>query len=74
MADEKPKVVVVYRKSARSKKRYMTVFNNIKVDDILIEKRKPLIPNEYVFDEVGVGERFIMDYKFKYNITKHTEL
>ena len=49
----------------------MSVFNNIKVDDILTEKRKPLIPNEYVLDEVGVGNSFIEEWKYKYKISKH---
>ena len=39
MAELKPQVVVVYRKSTRAKKRYMVVFNNKNVDDILKEKR-----------------------------------
>ena len=45
---QKPKVVVVYRKSKTAKKRYMTVFNDIRVDDILAIKRKPLIDNSYI--------------------------
>jgi len=74
MAEEKPQIVVVYRKSARSKKRYMTVFYDIRVDDILVEKRKPLIPNEYILDDVGVGSSFIQEYKNKYNINKYNTI
>ena len=69
---EKPEIVVVYRKSTSAKKRYMTVFTNHHVDDIISEKRKPLIDNSYVLDEVGVGSSFIERYKYFYNITKHT--
>ena len=74
MAEIKPQIVVVYRKSQRSKKRYMSVFNNIKVDDILLEKRKPLIPNEYILDEVGVGSSFIEEYQHKYKLNKYNTI
>ena len=74
MAEPKPQVVVVWRKSAKANKRYMTVFNNIRVDDVLTEKRNPLIPNEYVLDEVGVGSSFIIDYQLKYKINKYNTL
>ena len=74
MAELKPQVVVVWRKSDRAQKRYMTVFNNIKVDDILIEKRKPLIPNEYVLDEVGVGSSLIEEYMYKYKLNKYNTI
>ena len=74
MAEDKPQVVVVYRKSNRANKRYMSVFNNIKVDDILTVKRKPLIPNEYVLDEVGVGSSFIQEYQHKYKINKYNTI
>tara|TARA_B100000123_G_scaffold268404_1_gene243032 strand:+ start:372 stop:530 length:159 start_codon:yes stop_codon:yes gene_type:complete len=52
----------------------MTVFNDIRVDDILMEKRKPLIPNEYVLDEVGVGSSFIEEYKHKYKLNKYNTI
>ena len=74
MINEKPQVVVVYRKSARAKKRYMVVFNNKNVDDIITEKRKPLIDNSYILDDIGVGSSFIEEYKYKYNINKHVTL
>lgn len=74
MAEAKPQIVVVYRKSTRAKKRYMTVFNNINVDDILLEKRKPLIPNEYILDEVGIGSSFIEDYRNKYKLYKYNTI
>jgi hypothetical protein len=74
MPEPKPQIVVVYRKSTRSKKRYMTVFNDIKVDDIIMEKRKPLIPNEYILDEVGVGSSFIEEYRNKYKLNKYNTI
>lgn len=74
MKESKPKVVVVWRKSARANKRYMTVFNDIRVDDVLTEKRNPLIPNEYVLDDVGVGSSFIVEYQHKYKINKYNTL
>jgi len=74
MAEPKPQVVVVYRKSARAKKRYMVVFNNKHVDDVITEKRNPLIDNSYILDDIGVGSSFIEEYKYKYNINKHVTL
>jgi hypothetical protein len=68
---KKPQVVVVYRKSKTAKKRYMTVFNDTHVDDIIMEKRKPLLDNAYIIDDIGVGTRFIEDYRSFYNIDKY---
>ena len=69
-------VVVVYRKSERSKTKYMTVFPNEQTPDKIINgrARKPMIPDEYIIDEIGVGERFIEDYKKQYKIKKHETL
>lgn len=66
-------VVVVYRKSERSKTKYMTVFENEQNADRIINARarKPLIPDEYIIDEIGIGTRFIEDYKKQHKITKH---
>jgi hypothetical protein len=66
-------VVVVYRKSDRSKTKYMTVFENEQTPDRIINSnaRKPLIPSEYIIDEIGVGTRFIEDYKKQHKIKKH---
>jgi len=66
-------VVVVYRKSERSKTKYMTVFLNEQNPDRIINgrARKPLIPDEYIIDEIGVGESFINEYKKQHKITKH---
>lgn len=71
MRETKPDVVVVWRKSDRAAKRYMTVFKDIKVDDVLEEKRKPLLDNSYVMDEVGVGNSFIDNWQHKYKINKY---
>jgi hypothetical protein len=69
-------IVVVYRKSERSKTKYMTVFENEQNPDRIINgnARKPLIANEYIIDEIGVGERFIEDYKKQHKIKNHTTI
>jgi hypothetical protein len=66
-------VVVVYRKSESSKKKYMIVFPEEQNPDKLINgrARKPLIPDNYIIDEIGIGERFIEDYKKQYKIKTH---
>lgn len=66
-------IVVVYRKTATSKKKYMTVFPNEKTPDRIINlnARKPLIPNNYYIEEIGMGEVFIEYYKKKMKIKKH---
>ena len=71
MVREKTPVVVVWRKSKNAVKKYMTVFENVRVDEVLEEKRKPLLNNNYEIDEVGVGLRFIDDWKYKFNINKY---
>lgn len=71
--NSKPPVIVVYRVSERAKTHKMVVFKNHLVDDIITtEKRKPLLPYEYVFDEVGIGgDNLIAQYKKKYKIKNH---
>ena len=71
MVREKTPVVVVWLKSKNAVKKYMTVFENVRVDEVLEEKRKPLLDNNYEIDEVGVGLRFIDDWKYKFNINKY---
>ena len=71
MVREKTPVVVVWRKSKNAVKKYLTVFENVRVDEVLEEKRKPLLDNNYEIDEVGVGLRFIDDWKYKFNINKY---
>jgi hypothetical protein len=66
------KVVVVYRKRLNAKPE-IAVFDDVNVDDIInSKKRKPIIPNEWLIDEVGVGESFIDYYskKLKIKITE----
>ncbi len=66
-------VVVVYRKSEGSKKKYMLVFPEEQTPDKIINgrARKPLIPDNYIIDEIGVGGRFIEDYKKQHKIKTH---
>jgi len=66
-------VVVVYRKSSSSKIRYIIVFESEQTPDKLINAnaRKPLIPDKYTIDEIGVGKSFIERYKKQYKIKKY---
>lgn len=66
-------VVVVYRKSKTAKKKYMKVFENEETPDRIINlnARKPLIPNEYIIDEIGIGPTFIEYYKKQHKIKNH---
>ena len=54
-------IVVVYKKSQNAKKKYMSVFKNEQTPDRIINMnaRKPLIPNDYVIEDIGMGESFI---------------
>ena len=62
------KVVVVYRKRA-SGVHHMAIFDNVKVDDIISgTKRKPMIPDSWTIDEIGVGESFVEKYSKKFKI------
>lgn len=74
MINEKPEVVVVWRKSERAAKRYMTVFKDVKLDDVLEEKRKPLLDNSYTIDEVGLGSGFVNIWQHKYKINKYNTI
>lgn len=51
----------------------MKVFQDeVSPDRIInLNARKPLIPNNYVLDEIGVGQSFINYYKQKFNIKNH---
>lgn len=66
-------VVITYRKSKNAKKVYMKVFPNLVSPDRLnnLRARKPLIPNEYVIEDMGIGESFIELYKKKQKIKNH---
>jgi hypothetical protein len=51
----------------------MTIFINELTPDRIVNSnaRKPLIPNKYPIDEIGIGESFIKRYKEKFNIKNH---
>lgn len=63
-------IVVVYRRKLNAKPE-MAIFETASVDDVLnSKKRKPLIPNNWTIEEVGVGESLISYYENKLKITK----
>lgn len=66
-------IVVVYKKSKTAVKKYMTVFENEPTPDRIINlnARKPLIPNNYIIEDIGVGESFIEYYKQKHKVKRH---
>jgi hypothetical protein len=66
-------VVAVYKKSVKAKKKYMKVFMEEQDPDKILNSRanKPLIPNEYIILEVGIGEVFIEIYKKQHKIKNH---
>lgn len=66
-------IVVVYKKSKNAVKRYMKVFKDEQTPDRIINSnaRKPLIPNDYVIEDIGVGETFIEYYKGKHKIKRY---
>jgi len=65
-------VVVVYKITYRKKdKYYLKVFENVLVDDIITpKKRKPLVPDESIIVEIGVGSSFEERYMKKYETQK----
>jgi hypothetical protein len=68
---DKPKIIIVYRTSKRSKKYLIKIFENTNVDDLLsTTKRKPIIPYEWEIEELCVGVRpeTINKYKKQYKI------
>jgi hypothetical protein len=63
-----PKVVVTYRKR-KGGKVYLEVFENMRVDDIINQRKvKPPIPHQYEIVDIGVGAKFIKEYKEKYKL------
>jgi hypothetical protein len=66
-------VVVVFKKGKTGKRRYMKVFNKEKTPDRIINLRstKPLIPHNYIIEEMGMGESFIKRWSEKYKIKKY---
>lgn len=65
-------VVVVWKKSERAKTHQMTVFTRIQTPDPINTNRgrKPIIPNESPFIELGLGKAFINKWKEQYKIKK----
>jgi hypothetical protein len=51
----------------------MTVFENEPNPDKIINlnARKPMIPHDYIIEDIGVGESFIESYKKQHKIKKH---
>lgn len=69
-----PPIVVVYRKREKGKV-YMYVLEDTNIDSIINgRKHNPLIPSNYLIEEIGVGSFFIEEYQRKYKINKIKEL
>jgi hypothetical protein len=67
----KPDIIIVYRTSSRSKKYLIKIFKDTLVDDILsTTKRKPIVPNEWVIEElcIGVSSTTVSKFKKQYKI------
>lgn len=66
-------LVVVYKKGKIGKINYMQVFIKEKTPDRLLnlKARKPLIPNNYIIEEIGMGKSFIKKWKQKYKIKNY---
>lgn len=64
--------VVVFRKRMNSKPE-MAIFDGNIVDDILNSaKRKPIIPNNWIIDDIGIGKSLIERYEKKHKVSKKT--
>lgn len=69
-----PPIIVVYRKRVKGKA-YISVFEDANVDSIINgRKHNPLIPDNYIIEEIGVGKFFIEEYQRVYKIDKIKEL
>ena len=67
-------VIVVYKKSKNSKIHTMEVYPNEHTVDRInnANARKPMIPNKYIIEELGIGgEGLINLYKKQYKIKNH---
>mgnify|MGYP003658820838 CR=1 FL=1 len=73
MSDINPlAIVVVWKKTHSSNKKYMTVFNNANIDQINTNRAKtPVIPNESPFLDVGMGASFVNSFMKKHKIKKY---
>jgi len=51
----------------------MNVYKDEKNADRIINSsvRNPMIPNNYIIQDVGIGESFIESYKEKYKLKSH---
>lgn len=64
-----PPVIVVHRSTDKNSKIELSIFTDIRVDDIIDgNKRKPLIPHEHEILEIGVGKDFEKKYREKYKL------
>ena len=73
-AEEPIQIVAVYGLE-KSKKRMLSVFEGLLVEDIVgSTKRKPLIPNEYTIFDVGVGKSYVARYMKQYDIKEITKI
>ena len=64
-----PAVVVVHKGPRKNSKIELSIFTNIRVDDIIDgNKRKPPIPHDHELLEIGVGSAFEKRYKEKYKL------
>ena len=64
-----PPVVVVHKGPRKNSKIELSIFTDIRVDDIIDgNKRKPPIPHEHELLEIGVGKDFEKKYKEKYKL------
>jgi len=74
MAEPRPPIVVIYKKSERANKKYMTVIYNRNIDDVITKKRKPLIDNNFVIEDIGVGTFFIKEYMKQHKLNKYNKI
>jgi hypothetical protein len=64
-----PPVVVVHKGSDKNSKIELSIFTDIRVDDVIdSNKRKPPIPHEHEILEIGVGKVFEKRYREKYKL------
>lgn len=64
--------VVVFKKRPTGKF-YLAAFSDRKITpDVVIDanKRKPVIPHNWIIEQIGYGESFVESYKKKYKIAK----
>ena len=63
------KVVVAHKGPEKNSKIYIDIFTNIRIDDIIDNKKRNLIiPNEHQILEIGIGESFRERFRKKYKV------